>query len=69
MNARRFFDHLVGAQQNRRRDFDADGLGGLQIDDQLELGWPLDRQVGRYGPFGQLIHVVGSAPETNGPIL
>jgi hypothetical protein len=26
------FDHLVGAQQERRRHFDANGFGRLEID-------------------------------------
>jgi len=41
------FDHLVGAHQERFRDFQAERLGGLQVDHQFELGRRLDRQVGR----------------------
>jgi hypothetical protein len=32
----RSLDHLVGAQQNRRRQLDADGLRGPQIHGELE---------------------------------
>jgi hypothetical protein len=32
------FDHLVGAHQERFRDFQAERLGGLQVDHQFELG-------------------------------
>jgi hypothetical protein len=41
------FDHLIGAQQQVGGNFMADGFCGLQIDDQLELGWLFDREIGR----------------------
>src|SRR5215472_6921728 len=43
------FDHLVGAGEDRWRDGDAELLGSLEIDDQLEGRRLLDRQVGRLG--------------------
>jgi hypothetical protein len=41
------FDHFVGADEQRRGHVDAEQLGHLQVDDELELGGLLDRQVGR----------------------
>jgi hypothetical protein len=38
------FDHLVGAGEERRRQFEAERIGGLEIDGKLELRWSLDRQ-------------------------
>ena len=41
----RLLDHLVRLEQERRRDREAQGLGGLQVDDEFELHRPLHRQV------------------------
>jgi hypothetical protein len=41
----RLFDDLVGAGEDRGRHGQAERLGGLEIDDQLECGWLLDRQI------------------------
>ena len=43
------FDHLVGKREQRRRNFEAERLGCLEIDHQLELGGAVDRQLGRLG--------------------
>jgi hypothetical protein len=38
------FDHLVGGER-ARRNCEAEGLGGLEVDYKLELDWRLDRKV------------------------
>ena len=40
---------VVRSQEQRRRDREAERLGGLEVDDQLELGGLLDGQVGGLG--------------------
>jgi hypothetical protein len=51
------FDHQVRPQQERRRDRQAEGLGGLEIDDQLESTGLLDRQIARVCPFEKFVYV------------
>jgi hypothetical protein len=39
-------NYFVGSGQQRLRDGEAEGLGGLEVDDELELGGLHDREVG-----------------------
>src|SRR5262249_47401856 len=55
------FDHLVGEREQLGRNVEAQHLGGLEIDDQLELGRLLDGEVGGLGAFQYLVHVLRSA--------
>src|SRR5262245_24578866 len=48
-------DQLVGQGEDSRRDRDTVRLGRAEIEDQVELGRTLDRQLARLGPFQQLI--------------
>src|SRR5262249_11923647 len=57
------FDHLVSAQQDRRRRLDADCPGRLQIYHQLELCRLLDGQIGGLGPPCYPVDELGDAPE------
>ena len=48
------FDNLVGAGEKRGRDFDAERLGGAQIDQKLELCWTLTGIKLGFAPFSIL---------------
>src|SRR5712692_9313803 len=54
-------DHLIGPLQERRRDREAEGLGGLEVDHELELGGLLHGKVGRLGTLRNLVDVDGGA--------
>src|SRR5215475_14561177 len=51
MNSRRSLDHLIRGGQQRFRDGEAEGLGGLEVDDEFQLGRLLDRQIGWFLAF------------------
>src|SRR6516164_4458829 len=56
-------DHLVGKNEHAGRNSEAERLGGGQVDDEIELGRLLDRDVARLCSAQNLVDVVGSAPE------
>src|SRR5262249_7140467 len=45
------FDHLVGSGDNREWHFETERPRGLEIDDQLDFGELLHRQIGRLLTF------------------
>src|SRR6516164_4940532 len=57
------FDDLVGAGEQRRRDVNAQHLGGRQVNYQGECRRLLDRQVSRSSAAQNFIHVTGGASE------
>jgi len=57
-------DHLIRPLHQRLRDSEPERLGGIEVDDQLELRRLLDREVGRLGPPENLdvISTLASCP-------
>ena len=56
------FDHLIHAGEQRRRHCNAEGLGGNQIDHDLELCRLFNRQFSGLCPAQNLVDILGRAP-------
>src|SRR5215467_3742096 len=55
-------NHLVGPAEQRLWNREAQGLGALEVDDQLELGGLLHRQIARLGALPDLVDEDRRAP-------
>jgi hypothetical protein len=60
-NSRLSLDHLVGAQKEISTDRQSERSRCFEIDDELEFGGLLDRQVGGLRAFQNLVDVSGGA--------
>jgi hypothetical protein len=58
-----YFDGPGSATEQHRRHGEAERLGGLEIGDELELGWLLDRQVAGFCAFVFLV-IASFSPST-----
>jgi hypothetical protein len=61
----KLFNHLVGCSEERLRHSEAEYLGGRQIDDEVEFGRLLDRNVGRFGTAQNFVDKVAGAAGTS----
>src|SRR6516164_9993174 len=55
------FDHLVGGREQLVRHGEAEGLRHNQVNDEVELGRLLDRDISRLGPAQNLVDIVTGA--------
>jgi hypothetical protein len=60
------FEHLVCAHEERFGDGQAKGLGGLEVDHQLELDWGLDWKLARICALENTIGIGRRAPKIIG---
>ena len=56
------FDHFVGAREQRDRHVQSERLGGLEVDEQLELVGELHREIGRRFAFQHAVDIPCRAP-------
>ena len=59
----RLFDDLIRPSQHQLRDREAQSFCGFEIDDQLELRWLLDGEIGGLGTLENLIDEDGDSAE------
>src|SRR5215468_6313983 len=56
-------DDLVSPDEDGLRDCEAERLGSLEVNHELELGWLLHWEIRRLRAFQDLVYVAGGAPE------
>src|SRR5262245_28745706 len=56
-------NHRVGAGKEARRNFNPEGPGGDQIDDEIELSGLLDWKLCGFRPAQDLVHIIGGSAE------
>src|SRR5689334_12531716 len=62
------FDDLIGGTDKGRRHIQAERLGGFQVDDEMEFGRLLHRQVGRPLALQDAIDITGGKAKGFDPI-
>src|SRR5216684_4767458 len=63
-----WIDHLIRPLQERLGDGEPAGLGGLEVDDELELRGLFDREIAWFRALEDLIHVGGGTAKEIGII-
>src|SRR5438128_7777104 len=61
MRAWKSLNDLIRPPQQRLRNRQPERLGGLEVDDQLELGWLLDGEIGGSRALQDLVDIDGTA--------
>src|SRR5580698_1964177 len=67
-NSSTSFDHFIGDCNKRRRHLEAEGLRGLEVDDEFICRWLQHRQVRRAAPVKDLSDVDAALAKTVGKI-
>jgi hypothetical protein len=65
---RHLLDHLVGTGEDRLRQGEAERLGGLEVDRELEMGRLLHGQLAGRGAAKDTNHVIRGAPAQLGKV-
>src|SRR5262249_29416277 len=60
---RSLFDHLIGAGEQRRRNFEAKCFSGLEVNHQLVLSWRLNWHVSWVFALEDAVDIAGGTPE------
>jgi hypothetical protein len=60
--------YWIGGWEERFRHLDAERLGGLEVDDQLEFAWLQDRQLGGLGALEDVARIDANLAKTVGKV-
>ena len=61
-------NYFIRPREHVGRNCQPDLLRRLEVDDEFKLRWLLNRQIGRFSAFQDLVHIIGARLKLSGSL-